>query len=55
MNKEQLNALREVPEDQEVVMLNLLKYKENPLGYFNFLFCGNGNFAKKDTINFVFL
>jgi hypothetical protein len=28
VNKEQLNALREVPEDQEVVMLNLLKYKD---------------------------
>ncbi|MGB5269170.1 hypothetical protein [Eudoraea sp.] len=28
MNKEQINVLREVPEDQEVVMLNLLKYKD---------------------------
>ncbi len=28
VNKEQLNALREVPENREVVMLNLLKYKD---------------------------
>lgn len=28
VNKEQLNALREVRENREVVMLNLLKYKD---------------------------